>query len=79
MMAGIEWASPGLGMLASKALFDEGVFAVYSNNDRRVTQILLPLIAGEAEVDELTSALDGAAGRLESADMLGMAAALDGV
>lgn len=79
MMAGIEWSSPGLGMLASKALFDEGVFAVYANNDRRVTQILLPLIAGEAEVDELTSALDGAAGRLESADMLGMAAALGDV
>ncbi|MCC7077730.1 MAG: aspartate aminotransferase family protein [Acidimicrobiia bacterium] len=78
MMAGLEWRSEGLGLLASKALFDAGVFAVYSNNDRRVTQLLLPLIAGTAELDELGRGIDAAATALASEESRQLAAALDG-
>ena len=78
MMAGIEWATPELGMLASKALFDHGVFAVYSNNDKRVTQYLLPLVAGDAEVDAAVEAVAAAAGTLGTPDYRGLATALAG-
>jgi len=76
MMCGLVWREPALGMLASKALFDAGVFAVYSNNDKAVTQVLLPLVAGPDEVRELQDALGAAADTLATDEYRALATAL---
>lgn len=41
------------GMVATKALFEEGVFALYANNDRRVLQFLPPMILSDGEADDI--------------------------
>lgn len=78
MFTGIEWRSAGLGLLASRALFDADVFAVYANNDKRVTQYLLPLVAGDAELELACEAVATAAGVLGSDEYRALAAALEG-
>lgn len=49
MMTGLVHKTEAHGMLMSKILFDNGLFAVYSNNDRRVTQFLLPLTVSDED------------------------------
>ncbi len=53
LMMGFKFAVDGAGMMASKLLYDAGVFATYANNDRSVLQFLPPLIISDAEADEL--------------------------
>jgi acetylornithine/succinyldiaminopimelate/putrescine aminotransferase len=53
LFMGFKFAAPDAGMIASKMLFDTGVFAVYANNDTSVLQFLPPLVLGDGEADEL--------------------------
>ncbi|MCB9638549.1 MAG: aspartate aminotransferase family protein [Myxococcales bacterium] len=77
MMIGLVLPSEGLGMLMSRALLDQGVFAVYSNNDRRVTQFLLPLIIQPHETEMALQALDAALQALQEPEMLELAALIE--
>lgn len=65
MMMGIELPDPGLGPAFSKAAFDEGMLAVFANNDPRVVQFLPPLIINEKTAAEILQVVDRAFYRLE--------------
>ncbi len=53
MFMGLAFTEPDGGMVATKALFDEGVFALYANNDQRVLQFLPPMILSDDDADEI--------------------------
>ncbi len=55
MMMSLAFPAPDAGMLASKLLYDAGVFAVYANNDTSVLQFLPPLTTTDQEADEIIS------------------------
>ena len=55
LMMAFKFPVEGAGMMASKLLYDAGVFATYANNDRSVLQFLPPLIVSDAEADDLIS------------------------
>jgi len=76
LMCGLVWRSPEIGLLASKALFDNGVFAVYANHDKRVTQVLPPLVVTDAEIDLAVRAVGAAAAALAGPEYTALAAAL---
>jgi acetylornithine/succinyldiaminopimelate/putrescine aminotransferase len=67
LFMGLKWPDEGAGVLAAKACFDAGVFAIFANNDTSVLQMLPPLILDDAEVDELASLLVGALSEQPSA------------
>jgi putrescine aminotransferase len=60
LFMGLRWPDEGAGILAAKACFDAGVFAVFANNDTSVLQLLPPLVLSDEEVDELAAVLVGA-------------------
>jgi 4-aminobutyrate aminotransferase-like enzyme len=41
-------------------MYEEGVLAIYANNDQRVLQFLPPLIMSDLEAEETLAALDRA-------------------
>jgi acetylornithine/succinyldiaminopimelate/putrescine aminotransferase len=53
LMMGLEFPTPEGGPMATKLLFDRGLFALYANNDPSVLQFLPPLICTDDEVDEI--------------------------
>ncbi len=55
LFMGLKFDAEFMGLAATKALFDQGVFAVYANNDRSVVQFLPPLIITNEECDELVA------------------------
>lgn len=57
LFMGLAFPFEGGGMLATKLLFDRGVFALYANNDTRVLQLLPPLILSDAEAQGLIATL----------------------
>jgi len=50
---GLKFPVEEAGMAAAKLLYDQGVFAVYANNDRSVLQLLPPLVVSDDEADEI--------------------------
>ena len=52
-MMGLAFPAPDAGMLASKLLYDAGIFAVYANNDTSVLQFLPPLTTSDEEAEEI--------------------------
>jgi acetylornithine/succinyldiaminopimelate/putrescine aminotransferase len=60
LFMGLRWEGEDAGTLAAKACIDNGVFAIFANNDTSVMQLLPPLVLTDAEVDELAAALVGA-------------------
>lgn len=58
MMMGIELSGEFYGPLFSRAAFDNGLFCVYANNDRRVVQFLPPLNIDRALADEILQRVD---------------------
>jgi len=59
MMMGLAFPAPDAGMMATKLLFDAGIFAVYANNDTSVLQFLPPLTTTDAEAEEVISIVRG--------------------
>lgn len=53
LMMGLKFPAAEAGMLAAKLFFDEGLFAVYANNDTSVLQFLPPLITTDDEASEI--------------------------
>ena len=53
LMMGLKLAGEGGGMIASKLLFDAGLFAVYANNDTSILQFLPPLVTTDDEAREM--------------------------
>ncbi len=53
MFMGVVLDSPETCLVLVRALLDNGIFAVYANNDKRVLQFLPPLIVTRAQSDEI--------------------------
>jgi putrescine aminotransferase len=53
LMMGLAFSAEGQGKLATKLLYDAGLFALYANNDDRVLQFLPPLVTTDTEADEM--------------------------
>lgn len=60
LFIGLRFADAGFTLALCKALFDHGVYAIYSANDKRVLQWLPPLTISDAEMDEALTLLDRA-------------------
>ncbi|TAL33017.1 MAG: aspartate aminotransferase family protein [Spirochaetes bacterium] len=57
LMLGLEFADEMRSLFMLKLLFDRGVYMVYSGNDRRVLQLLPPLIITRREIAVLVRAV----------------------
>jgi len=62
MFMGLMFTEEGAGLAATKQLFDEGVFAVYANNDTRVLQFLPPLTISDEDADAVIAIVRGVFG-----------------
>ncbi|THD67388.1 aspartate aminotransferase family protein [Robertkochia marina] len=65
LMSGIVFHEEKHGPLFTKAAYDCGMFALYANNDKRVCQLLPPLIITKEQVDEIIDKIDKAIGKLK--------------
>jgi acetylornithine/succinyldiaminopimelate/putrescine aminotransferase len=59
-MIGLVFPDASCGPLMTKLLYEEGVLAIYANNDQRVLQFLPPLVMNDLEAEETLGALDRA-------------------
>jgi acetylornithine/succinyldiaminopimelate/putrescine aminotransferase len=60
LMIGLVFPDETCGPLMTKLLYDQGVLAIYANNDQRVLQFLPPLVMANVEAEETLGALDRA-------------------
>jgi putrescine aminotransferase len=60
LMIGLGFPDETCGPFMTKLLFDQGVLAIYANNDQRILQFLPPLIMNDVEAEEALGALDRA-------------------
>lgn len=60
LMIGLVFPDETCGPLMTKLMYEEGVLAIYANNDQRVLQFLPPLITNAIEAEEVLGALDRA-------------------
>ncbi len=70
LMMGIEMVNDGCGPIMTKACYDHGILAIYANNDKRVCQLLPPLIIDNHTAGEIIERIDGAL--KDTADFLGL-------
>ena len=70
LMMGIEMVNEDCGPLMTKACYDQGILAIYANNNKRVCQLLPPLIIDRQVAAEIISGIDAAL--KETADFLGL-------
>lgn len=57
LMMGLAFGVEDAGLMAAKMLYDEGIFALYANNDTSVLQFLPPLTITDEEIDEILAVL----------------------
>lgn len=62
LFMGFKFDDPGGGLVATKAMIEHGVFAIYANNDPSVLQFLPPLVLTDAECDDLVARTRAALG-----------------
>lgn len=60
LMIGLVFPDEICGPLMTKLLYEEGVLAIYANNDQRVLQFLPPLVMNDLEAEETLGSLDRA-------------------
>ncbi len=60
LMMGLVFPDETCGPMMTKLTYEEGVLAIYANNDQRVLQLLPPLIMSDLEAEEALAALDSA-------------------
>ena len=60
LMMGLVFPDETCGPLMTKVLYEEGVLAIYANNDQRVLQFLPPLVMDDLEAEETLGAVDRA-------------------
>lgn len=70
LMMGIEMVNEGCGPIMTKACYDHGLLAIYANNDRKICQLLPPLIIDNGTALEIIQKVDGAL--KDTADFLGL-------
>jgi putrescine aminotransferase len=70
LMMGIEMVNDACGPILTKSCYDHGILAIYANNDKRVCQLLPPLIIDRKTADEIMEGIDGALG--DTAAFLGL-------
>jgi len=70
LMMGIEMVNDSCGPVMTRACYDNGILAIYANNDKRVCQLLPPLIIDRKVAQEIISGIDGAL--KETAGFLGL-------
>jgi len=58
LMMGIEMVNDVCGPVMTRTCYDNGILSIYANNDKRISQLLPPLIADEALADEILDRLD---------------------
>ena len=58
LMMGIEMVNDICGPVMTRTCYDNGILSIYANNDKRISQLLPPLIADEALADEILGRLD---------------------
>ena len=58
LMMGIEMVNDVCGPVMTRTCYDNGILSIYANNDKRISQLLPPLIANEALADEILDRLD---------------------
>jgi acetylornithine/succinyldiaminopimelate/putrescine aminotransferase len=57
-MMGIEMASEMCGPVMTKTCYDNGILSIYANNDKRISQLLPPLIIERSTAEEILERLD---------------------
>lgn len=62
LFTGFKFDDPGGGLTATKAMIENGVFAIYANNDPSVLQFLPPLTISDDEVTDLVIRVRAALG-----------------
>ncbi len=65
LMIGLVFPDRNCGPLMTKLMYENGVLAIFANNDRRVLQFLPPLVITEEEAGEAIEALHKSIGTLE--------------
>jgi putrescine aminotransferase len=70
LMMGMEMVNDSCGPIMTKACYDHGILAIYANNDKRVCQLLPPLIIDNHTALEIIEKVDGAL--KDTADFLGL-------
>ena len=60
LMMGIEMVNDNCGPILTKSCYDHGILAIYANNDKRVCQLLPPLIIDKKTAYEILEGVDGA-------------------
>ena len=70
LMMGMEMVNDNCGPIMTKACYDHGILAIYANNDKRVCQLLPPLIIDNQTALEIIEKIDGAL--KDTADFLGL-------
>jgi len=70
LMMGIEMVNDTCGPIMTKACYDHGILAIYANNDKRVCQLLPPLIIENKLAYEIIDRIDAAL--KDTADFLGL-------
>jgi acetylornithine/succinyldiaminopimelate/putrescine aminotransferase len=58
LMMGIEMVNDACGPVMTRTCYDNGILSVYANNDKRISQLLPPLIADIALADEIIERID---------------------
>jgi acetylornithine/succinyldiaminopimelate/putrescine aminotransferase len=58
LMMGIEMVNDSCGPLMTRACYERGILAIYANNDKRVCQLLPPLIIDHQVAGEIIKAVD---------------------
>ena len=69
-MMGIEMVNDTCGPILTKSCYDHGILAIYANNDKRVCQLLPPLIIDNKTAHQILEGVDGALG--DTAAFLGL-------
>ena len=70
LMMGIEMVNENCGPLLTKSCYAHGILAIYANNDKRVCQLLPPLIIDRQVAGEIIFGVDAAL--KDTADFLGL-------
>ncbi len=60
LMMGIEMVNEHCGPVLSKTLYDNGILSVYANNDKRISQLLPPLVIDDYLANEILERTDKA-------------------
>jgi acetylornithine/succinyldiaminopimelate/putrescine aminotransferase len=60
LMMGIEMVDENCGPIMSRTCYDNGILSVYANNDKRVSQLLPPLIIDKTVAAEIIERVDKA-------------------